>query len=221
MAAKEDEENRKAKLEFIDAFFKELEDKIAFLEELHNSKRYDEAKILCSCYIDALALSLYWPDERSNYNFVRILKEYCEEEIISYIHPKMLEIALLKKDSRRWDRINDKTSISLQEARGRFYSNEELLSILTSLVTRSELGKIRNELWRGTYAAIIYNEVRIPSVHGFGSADGITFDNTTFKGESVPPIEFPMLYEFVKRIVSKLKTLSLTTEKWFGHDFEK
>ena len=220
MATIADEENRKAKLKFIEIFFKNLEGKIAFLDELYASKRKEEARVLCSCYIDALAANLYWPDEQSNYNFVRILKEYCKEEIISHIHPKMLEDALSRQRGKSWQKINDKISPALQKSKGRFYSDREMLNILSPLVTGTELEKIKEGLWRGTYAAIIYNKVRIPSVHGFGTADGITFDNTTFKDQPVPPIEFPMLYGFLKGIESELRKLSLNTEKWFGHDYE-
>jgi hypothetical protein len=220
MAISDDEENRQAKLEFIKAFFKDLEDKIAFLDELYSLKRRDEAKVLCSCYIDALAANLYWPEERSNYNFVRILNEYSKEEIISYIHPKMLGDALSRKNGRKWKTINDKILSTLKDSRGRLYNDSEILEILSPLVNSTELDKIKQELWRGTYAAIIYNEVRIPSVHGFGTADGITFDKTTFKGQPAPPIEFPLLYGCLKDIEFRVRNLSLSTEKWFGHDFE-
>ncbi len=220
MATIADEENREAKLEFIELFFKNLEGKIAFLDELYASKRKEEARVLCSCYIDGLASNLYWPDERSKYNFVRILKEYCKEEIISAIHPKMLKDALLRMRGKTWQKINDKISENLQKSTGRFYNDREILDLLSPLVTGVELEKIKKELWRGTYAAIIYNEMRIPSVHGLGTADGITFDNTTFKGQPIPPIEFPMLYDFIKGIEPELRKLSLNTEQWFGHDFE-
>lgn len=220
MAAIVDEDNRKAKLKFIEIFFNNLESKIAFLDDLYSSKRKEEARVLCSCYIDGLASHLYWPDERSKYNFVRLLNEYCKEEIISSIHPKMLKDALSRMRGKAWQKINDKISEDLQKSRGRFYDDTEMLDILSPLVTGVELEKIKKELWRGTYAAIIYIEMRVPSVHGLGTADGITFDNTTFKGQPIPPIEFPMLYEFIKGIEPELRKLSLNTEKWFGHDFK-
>lgn len=220
MASNTDEENRQAKLDFIKAFFKNLETKIDFLDELHKSRRRDEAKVLCSCYIDALASNLYWPKEQNNFNFVRILKEYSGEDIFSYIHPKMLENSLSKKRGRKWVRIRDKISSALQESRGQFYSESEIIEILSPLVNNFELENIKKELWRGTFAAIVYNEIRIPSVHGFGSADGIMFDNTTFKGQPAPSIEFSMLYRCLKHIEPKVRDISLETEKWFGHDYE-
>lgn len=57
-------------------------------------------------------------------------------------------------------------------------------------------------------------------MHGFGPLDGITFDKTTFKGQQVPPIEFTMLKNSLKSIADVAKGKSLSSKKWFGHDYE-
>jgi len=91
---------------------------------------------------------------------------------------------------------------------------------LVPLLKRSEMDAIKRELWRGTFAAIIYDQFRIASVHGFGPPDGITFDGTTFRGQPVPAIDFAMVYVCLKRIVFVVKELSEKTGRWFGHDYE-
>lgn len=53
------EEDQKAKMEFIRAFFDAFDKKVGYLEELYQSDHRDEAQILCSCYIDWLASALY------------------------------------------------------------------------------------------------------------------------------------------------------------------
>ncbi|MCJ7811345.1 MAG: hypothetical protein MUP62_04040 [Dehalococcoidia bacterium] len=217
-----DDENLQAKVNFIRAFFDDLDNRITFLGDLYTSGRRDEARVLCSCYIDGLASALYWPEERNNFNFVRALKEYGGEEIFPYIHPKMLEDALLKKaaNSSKWETISKKISPTLQKARGRFYDEQEVINLLSPLLNNSEIGDVQKELWRGTFAAIIYSQVRIPAVHGFGPSDGITFDKWTFKGQQVPAIEFTMLKNSLKRIADVAKGKSLNSKKWFGHDYE-
>ena len=221
MTINSDAENRQAKLDFMRAFFNDLDNKINFLSELYRDHR-DEAKVLCSCYIDALSVALYWPDERNKFNFVRVLKEYGGEEIFLYIHPKKLEDALAKLITRssKWKAIKAKTSQTLQQARGRLYTEQEIFDLLFPLLNNSEQENIKKELWRGSFAAIVYSEVRIPSVHWFGPPDGVTFDNTTFRGQPVPSIEFVTVYPCLKRIASIAREKSLITEKWFGHDFE-
>lgn len=221
------DDNLKAKVSFIRAFFDDLDTKITFLIELYSAGHRDEARVLCSCYIDWLASALYWPEEWNNFNFVRVLKEHGSEEIFPYIHPKMLEESLLKKansnptkPNRKWTAICNKISPALQLARGRFYSEQEIIDLLSPLANSSEKEDIKMELWRGTFAAIVYTQVRNPSVHAFGPSDGITFDETTFKGQPVPAIEFTMLHNSLKRIAIVAKEKSINTKKWFGHDYE-
>lgn len=216
------DDNLQAKMNFIKAFFDDLDNKIAFLGDLYSKGHRDEARVLCSCYIDGLASALYWPEERNNFNFVRALKEYGREHIFPYIHPKLLEDVLLKKaaNSSKWETICKKISPVLQRARGRFYDEQEIINLLSPLLNNSEMGDVEKELWRGTFAAIVYAQVRIPSVHGFGPPNGITFDNTTFKGQQVPSIEFTMLQNSLKRIAAVAKETSMNSKKWFGHDYD-
>jgi hypothetical protein len=216
-----DEENCKAKMSFITAFFDDLDRKIEFLLELSNSGHGTEATLLCSCYIDSLALALYWPEEKSNFCFVRILKEYGGEEFLLYIHPKMLEEALAIMN-HKWLKVAlSKILPILQKARGKLYNDSEMIDMLSTKLTKDEQEKLGSESWRETLAAIAYSRIRVPSVHGFGAPNGISFDNTTFRGQPVPTIGFSMLYVCLKRIASAVCELSLSSEKWFGHDFKR
>ncbi len=211
---------------YIEAFFEGFDKKIAFLSELYEMKRRDEACVLCACYIDWLASALYWPDERNNFNFVRVLMEFGGNEIFSYIHPKMLEDAIQNKTIKRtkpvlkWTAIYDKISPALQKAYGRLYDQKEIISLLPPLVSSPEIENIKKELWRGTYAAIVYVKFRNPAVHEFGPPSGTTFQNTLFKGQQVPAIDFKMLYTSLKLIAAIAQGKSITSKKWFGHDYE-
>jgi hypothetical protein len=214
-------------LELIAAFFNDLDSKIEFLKELSSSWHRDEARILCSCYIDWLASGLYWPDERNNFNFVRVLKEYGGDDIFSHIHLKMLERAISrlgtnpndKKPIRKWEDIYKKIVPMLKQAPKRLYNEQEIITLLSPSVTPKELDDLRKNFWRGTFAAIIYSNGRIPSVHGLGPVT-ISFDKTTFRDQPVPPIDFSMLHTCVKHIAVAARERSITAGKLFGHDFE-
>lgn len=216
-----DERNHQSKVFSIIAFFDNLDKKIDFVLELSNAGHRVEAALLCSCYIDGLALALFWPDERSNFCFVRALKEYGGERIFLYIHPKMFEEVLTVMDRKWINTVLPKILPVLQKARGRLYDEPEMIKLLSTELTRDELEKLKNETWRGTLAAIAYSRVRVPSVHGFGAPNGISFDNTTFQGEPVPAIEFPILQNCLKRIATVAREKSIKTGKWFGHDYRK
>jgi hypothetical protein len=216
------EEEQRAKMQFIVAFFNDFDSKTTYLVDLYNSGRRDEARILCSCYIDALASALYWPSDKSNFNYVKSLMTYGGRAVFSRIHPKMLSKAFhkLAKRGNRWVAINRSVSGILQTVDRRLYGDEEILDFLSPVLKSSAIADIRRELWRGSFAAIVYEEFRIASVQGFGPPDGITFDATTYHGQPVPSIDFSLIHDCLKRIVSVAKELSQTTGKWFGHDYE-
>lgn len=216
------EKDQKAKMEFIRAFFDDFDKKAGYLEELYNSSHRDEARILCSCYIDSVASALCWPDERTNFNYVKSLEEYSGKEIFSHIHPKMLDEAVhrLSKRSSKWATIHANISDTLQKTHKRLYGKQEIIDLLAPLLNTSEVGDIKRELWRGTFAAIVYDRFRAAAVHGFGPMDGITFDRTTFQGQPVPDIDFSMMHDCLKRVVDVARELSEKTGRWFGHDYE-
>ena len=216
------EEDQRVKMEFIRAFFDDFDKKAGYLEDLYKSDHPDEARILCSCYIDSLASALYWPDERTNFNYVKSLKEHSGKDIFSNIHPKMLDEAVhkLSKRSSKWITIHASISGTLQGADKRLYGEQEIVDLLAPLLNTSEMEHIKRELWRGTFAAIVYDRFRIAAVHGFGPPDGTTFDRTTFQGQPVPAIDFSMVHDCLKRVVAVAKELSEKTGRWFGHDYE-
>jgi len=215
-------EDHKSKMKFISAFFDDFDKKTAYLEDLYESGLRDEARILCSCYIDSLASALYWPDERTNYNYVKCLIEHGGKEIFSYIHPKMLDEAFSKLSRRggKWTAIYAIVTGSLQMADRRLFGEHEIIDLLIPLLTREEMETVKPELWRGSFSAIIYDRYRVASVHGFGSPDATTFDGTTFQDQPVPAIDFIMVHDCLTKIIGVVRELSERTGKWFAHDFE-
>ena len=114
-------------IDIVKVFFDDYDKKIRYLEYLYNNGQREEARILCPCYIDSMASALYWPEERNNFNYVRILKEHSDKEIFSYIHLKMLdqELHRLASRSKKWVAIYSKVSHGLQRSLGRLYSDRK------------------------------------------------------------------------------------------------
>ena len=215
------DDNHRAKMEFIRAFFDDFDEKVAYLEDLYKSNHRDEAAILCSCYIDSLALALYFPDDRSNFNFVKCLREHGSDDIFSHFHPIMLDEALRKLSKRggKWAKIYTTVTGTLKTMDKRLYSDREITDLLTTLLNTSGMKDIEQQLWRGTFAAIVYERFRIAAVHGFGPPDGTTFDSTTFKDRPVPVIDYSMVHNCLKRIVALARDVSEKTGRWFGARF--
>ena len=211
-----DEENQRAKLKSISAFFDNLDMKIKFLVELANSGHRDEAFLLCCCYIDWLGLG-FWPNEGSHFSFVHVLTEYGGEEVLLCIHPKMLEEALAELKGKWAGVVLKKVLPIFRQSRGKVYNQDDMIGLLYPKLTTNEQARLKGHFWRGTLAAIIYSKIRSPAVHQFGALD-VSFDNTTFQGLPVPTINFQMLHKCLKRIANAAREKSLSTEKWFGHD---
>jgi hypothetical protein len=215
------EENKIIKMEFINAFFDGLDNKADYLIELYQAGRRYEARILCACYLDGLASALCWPDERSNYNYVKILKEHGGNEVFGCIHPKMLDEALVKlsKRGKKWKTIHESIAGTLMAAEGHLYKEKEIIEMVAPLLKSTQVELIKNELWRGSFAAIVYDQFRVAAVHSFGPP-GTTFSNTTFKGKPVPQIDFSMVRDCLRRITDVARARSEKSCKWFGHDYE-
>ncbi len=211
-----DEENLKVKKEFIVAFFDDMDDKIAFLDELYKLGRKDEANILSARYIDGFASYLYWQEKRNKFNFIKILKEHGSENIFSLIHPKMLIDDL--PDGKKWERIREKISLTFQKHKKQFYKEQEIVDLLPTSLDKSEINAIKNELYRGTYAAITYHYYRNMATHGLGPTT-MSFDNTTNNGCPPPNIDFHLVYKALKNVALAVRDKSINSNKLFGHDF--
>lgn len=218
--ASEKEENRKAKLQSIEAYFEDLERRSDFLDKLDTKGHRSEGLLLCCCYIEALGGNLYWPDGRSARNFVRLLKEHGGEEVLWHIHPKQLRIGLTDARSKLVQGIGQKLDKVLAGAEGRLCTEEQILTLVEPFLTADELDTLKQNLWRGTLAALVYGRVRGPLVHQLSTRHGVSLDQTIFKGELVPDLDARILYPVLRRVIRGTKELSLASGKWYGHDFK-
>lgn len=134
----------------------------------------------------------------------------------------MLDDALsrLSEGSNKWKAIHDHVSDALGAAAGKLYEEREMVELIEPFLDVVAMQKLVREFWRGSFAAIVYDRFRVAAVHGFGPPDGTTFDGTTFQGNPVPPIDFAMVHDCLKKIVAVSRAVSEQSGKWFGHDFE-
>jgi hypothetical protein len=208
------ESDQDAKASFIRAYFDDLVERSAFLEELAETGHEKDALLLCCCYIEGIANHLYWPESHAKQNFVRVLTEHSQCEVLSWIHPDRLRRSLddLPSDMR------GKLASTLKQTESRLYSQDGIRRLLSQNLTAEEMAKVRNQLWRGTVAAIAYEHIRSQFVHWLGGPNSVTFDDTTFKGAPVPSIGLPLLQRALTRILQAAKHVSVSTNRWYGHD---
>ncbi len=84
------------------------------------------------------------------------------------------------------------------------FRRDELVDLAgkTSNIGANEIKTLETELWRGTLAAIVYKKIRIPSVHGIGSGQVLSFGGSTFEGRPVSDIDFTMICNCLENIAS-------------------
>jgi hypothetical protein len=211
-------EDREAKREFVRAYFEYLTRRIALVPRLHKGDYENDALLLCCCYIDGLGVSLYWPQEGSARNFVRVLQEHGGEEVLWHVHPRQLIESFDAQRSLR--SIAARLSGILGPDDHRLRAPDELVSELGGSLDSDEMRRLRDHVWRGTLAHLAYTRIRCQLVHGLGAAP-LLLSKTTLKGQPVPSLDFDILYRALRRIADAATEVSIRTNKWFGHDFRE
>ena len=210
-------QDQKEEWAMIEADFNALEKRANSLLKLKKLGCEEEALLLCCCYIEAMG-NLYFRGGGRQLNFYRILKNFGGEEVLMYIHPKQLWIGL--RSAKNLREIGQKIGVTLKKAEKKLYTEEEALALVAHLLNKEEMTKLRDNLWRGTLAALAYKEFRNPAVHELGGAKSFSFDGTTFKGEPAPVLDFSLLYKGMLNILRKMREISTKTRTYFGQDFD-
>jgi hypothetical protein len=206
-------------MDFIEAFFDVLNDKVLFLRQLFDSQRQDEAMTLCCVYIDGLGQALYFPEDRSAFNFVRALREHGEQPYLDLVHPAGLVrwVKTQEPDRKKFRGLSAKIDSAMAPFKGKLVSEAELQQALSQGLSHSELQVISPELWRGTLAHVAYNRLRNPFVHTLRGYCGVLFDQITYDGQPVPEIDFSMLHSALESLARHAHEISVKSGKFCGH----
>ena len=209
--------DQKEEWAMIEADFDNLERRADLLLRLKKMGFEEEALLLCCCYIEGMG-NLYFGGGGRQLNFYRILKNFGGEEMLMHIHPKQLWIGL--RTAKNLQTIGQKIGITLRKVEKKLYTEEDVLALVAHLLNKEEMTKLKDNLWRGTLAALAYKEFRSPAVHELGGAKSFSFEGTTFKGEPAPVLDFSLLYEGMLNILRNMREKSTKTGTYFGQDFD-
>lgn len=197
---------------FIEAYFRDLENRVTFLEELNRTGHRNEALLLCCCYIEALGSRQSSEPKSKAKNYCSILVQYGENEIWSMLHPKQIQAVLSEKKL-----FNNafRTVEPLIDAIGnQLISPLELLGILMPSLNAAQQRWLQENIYKGSMANISYEHIRSALVHDISASD-ISFSATQYKGNPLPNIDWDLLYPSLQKIVATLKNEALLTGKWW------
>jgi hypothetical protein len=196
----------------IQAYYDDLEKRIAFLKELYNGNHTDEALMLCCCYIEALGNRQYNNLNKNAKNYYRILVEFSGNNIFALVHPKQLKNVL---EDKKLFRANIDQIAPIVDGFGKeLIPRQEVFDSLAPVVTEDQMNWLNDNVFKGTMAAISYDRVRSDLVHAI-STSKLTFSETTFDGKPVPDMNFELLYPALMKIFDRLKEMSLKTNTWY------
>ena len=196
----------------IQAYFNDLEKRVAFLKKLYDLDHTNEALMLCCCYIEALGSRQYHDSDRKAKNYYRILEKYSSNELFALIHPKQLRNVLR---SKKLFEANITQIDPIIDNFGKELILQKVVSdSLSPVITEEQVNWLNDNLFKGTMAAISYERVRSDLVHDI-STSNLIFEETTFNSKPVPDINFKLLYSALMNIFHNLKKNSLKSNKWY------
>ncbi len=213
-------------MDYIEAFFKVLNDKVAFLRRLFDSSHQDEAMTLCCVYIDGLGQAIYFPDKRSSFNFIRALREHGEQPEQPYfdlVFPtglvRWVDAWVKDKEEKhpQFRGLSTKVDSALASVKGQLVSEADLRRVLSQGLSHNEFQIVSPELWHGTLAYVAYQRLRSPFVHTLRGYSGVSFGQTTYNGQPVPEIDFSRLYGALESVIRYAYKISVESGKFFGY----
>lgn len=205
----------------MEEYFASWENRLSFLDQLADTKHPDEALTLACCYIDTLGGYLF-PRLRRNSQrrFVKVLVEHSGNPVFAAIHPRQVaEFLGDLRSEKEWARNVEKDlSAHLRTLIGQLFTEAEFVSAVCPKLTPAMTEKLRQHLWRGTIAAILYEHVRCAAVHS-APPIAVTFDRSRLHGRGIEPLHYPLVGPAVRGILAYCVQRSFSTGKYYGHDY--
>jgi hypothetical protein len=205
-------EGSKDKIFFIQAYYEDLEGRIAFLRELHERGHDNEALMLCCCYIEALGSQRCHNSERKAKNYCTILDEHSGNPIFGLVHPVQAKRVLgsMKLFQENFPAIE----AALVGLPRELFEKKAIQELLAPMVNPKQAEWLADNMFKFTIAAISYDLVRSELVHDI-SASPVSFSETTYKGEPVPRLDFFFLHAGLQNICAEAKRQSIASNTWW------
>lgn len=206
------EESGADKAYFIKAYFENLQRRIAFLVELNDEGRKDEALMLCCCYIEALGSRVSSEPERKAQNYCRILSEQGGNELWRLVHPIQLKRQLSLKPL--FGNVLGALVPVIDEFGMQLIEPDDVIAKLSPLLDKPQCDWLNNNVFKGSVAYISYEEIRSELVHDI-SGGSISFSQTFYRGNPVPTLGFEILHASLTEIVRVSREKAVSTNKWW------
>jgi len=199
------------KIHLIKEYFKDIEERIEYLDKLVDDNHQDEAFLLCSVYIESLA-NRYYQEYGSSKGFCYALIELTDNILYSLLHPKQLVSKIENNGLFKGDIDEIKKIIS--PLQNELHTLEKINKLLNGILDTEQQKWISDYWFKGSMAMIVYERIRCDAVHDLWTTQ-LSFGNTLVDNNPVPDIDYKLLKNGLDKIVSFLKKTSLEKRKLF------
>jgi len=198
---------------FIKAYFDDLKGRVAFLAELFGMGKKDEALMLTCCYIEALGTRRFGHASKIR-SYSRILIEHGRNDLWQLVHPRQIKAVLNSRVSLAAEL--PALSAAVDASGNELVDPDELVARLDpSLPSLQHKAWLRENVFRGSIAAISYERIRSELVHDISAASTLSFSTSTYKGAPVPELSFETLFVSLQVIVTTAAEASAEANKWW------
>ena len=206
------EDNTATKAFFIEAYFRDLERRVAFLNELYETGHRNEALLLCCCYIEALGSRQSSKPERKAKSYCSILVQHGGNEIWQMIHPKQIKSVL--STNKLFEDSFHIVEPRIDTFGTQLISPQELSVLLDSSLDEQQRKWLQDNMYKGSIANISYEGIRSELVHDISASD-ISFGETQYQGSPLPNLNFELLYPSLQKIAADLRNIAESSGKWW------
>lgn len=211
-------DNETAKKEVIRAFFDDAKERAEYLLVLNAKKRANEASTLCLVYIDSFSQWLFWPRSQVGQNFVEALLKYSGDLEFALVHPLFLIRAWAAMKDHTWKTFATRLKTLFPGPKYSLFSQDEFLTHISQSFNPNDIKLLKDKLWKGFIANVVYKHLRNPSIHSFRGAAEVSFDATMYQNQPVQSITFSRLHDALMKLIDEARKRSLANNQWFGND---
>jgi hypothetical protein len=212
------EADMEAKQKFIEAYFRDFEDRIIFLGKLIGDGRDLEGMILTCAYIEGMGNCISPKCFNSAKNFENNISKYGKEDFLTLISPDKFIDSLPKGNHKERDIVKT-ICIILESYKYVLMEKVDITDILKEGLDHAGLEWVTNNLWRGTLANFAYINIRSKAIKTNLAWSDYSFSRTTHKGDSIGTINFTeLLYKALRNIMISIVAISKSTGKFYGTD---
>jgi hypothetical protein len=196
--------------EIIDAYWDDVDERVAYLTALLGAGRHNEALTLCATYLEAVAHALVSTNAVASEQFADELEEHASDPYLTLVHPLQLV--------RMAAQINGLSPSALHGLAATFpgpehtlLHREQALDIVHATLAYTDASLVERSIWKGTIAYVVYDFIRTQSFRRREGVRTIGLGTAFREGASMQGLSVPELISLLHSMVAEARARSHNT----------